>query len=71
MGNGVMKGTKTLGPVWAGSERSGEPAQTAAIVLINLSENNPLQEEDRVRDTGQLPQEHESHAECSRGYRGC
>ena len=23
MGNGVMKGTKTLGPVWAGSERSG------------------------------------------------
>ena len=40
MGNGVVKGTKTLGPVWAGSERSGgersepprsgEPAQTAA-----------------------------------------
>lgn len=30
MGNGAMKGTKTLGPVWAGSERSGEPAQTAA-----------------------------------------
>jgi len=40
MGNGVTKGTKTLGPVWAGSERSGgersepprsgEPAQTAA-----------------------------------------
>jgi transposase len=40
MGIGVMKGTKTLGPVWAGSERSGgersepprsgEPAQTAA-----------------------------------------
>jgi hypothetical protein len=38
MGNGVVKGTKTLGPVWAGSERSGgersepprsgEPAQT-------------------------------------------
>ena len=23
MGNGVVKGTKTLGPVWAGSERSG------------------------------------------------
>ena len=40
MSNGVVKGTKTLGPVWAGSERSGgersepprsgEPAQTAA-----------------------------------------
>ena len=39
MGNGVVKGTKTLGPVWAGSERSGGersepprsggPAQTA------------------------------------------
>lgn len=40
MGNGAVKRTKTLGPVWAGSERSGgkrsepprsgEPAQTAA-----------------------------------------
>ena len=40
MGNGVVEGAKTLGPVWAGSERSGgersepprsgEPAQTAA-----------------------------------------
>ena len=40
MSNDVVKGTKTLGPVWAGSERSGgersepprsgEPAQTAA-----------------------------------------
>ena len=39
MGNGVVEGTKALGPVWAGPERSGgersaaprsgEPAQTA------------------------------------------
>ena len=50
MGNEVMKGTKTLGPVWAGSERSGgersepprsgEPAQTAAN-QAGVSRANP------------------------------
>ena len=54
MGNGVVKGTKTLGPVWAGSERSGgersepprsgEPAQTAARQAGRVSCNPEVSE---------------------------
>ena len=49
MSNGVVKGTKALGPVWAGSERSGgersepprsgEPAQTGARQAERIERN--------------------------------
>lgn len=49
MGKGIERGTKTLGPVWVGSERSGgersepprsgEPAQTAARRYGRVDQN--------------------------------
>ena len=54
MSNGVVKGTKALGPVWAGSERSGgersepprsgEPAQTAALQAGRVGLNSEVLE---------------------------